>query len=265
MSEKIKNSLGIVIIIAVLALGWSVMSFAHSFSASIEPGSYRSFSVSGEGKVNAIPDVAQTTVGIVVEGGKDLAATQKEANTKANKVVAFIKGEGVESKDIKTDYSIEPRQQYYNCGVTVYSPDSSVKPCPPPQIVGYTIRQTITVKMRDFDKVSGILKGVIDNGANTVSGISFTIDDPAKVESEARAKAIAQGKEKAEAVAKAGGFSLGRLLGIEEGSSYYPRYEYATKAMDVGMGGIASSAPAPAIEAGSKEVSVNVTLRYEIK
>ena len=267
MSEKIKNWLGVAVILAVLAIGWSALSSAGSYSASIQPSSYRSFGVSGQGKVTTIPDIAATSFGIVIDGGKDLGASQKLATDKANKVIAFIKKTGVEAKDIKTEqYSVNPRYQYYNCPTPIYNQSgATAKPCPPPDIVGYTISENISLKIRDFSKIGEILKGVIDNGANTVSGLSFTIDDPAKVESEAREKANAQDKEKAQAVASAGGFSLGRLLSIEEGGGVqnYDRM-YSSKMMSLSSAG-AESAPAPTIEAGSQDVQISVTLRYEIK
>ena len=267
MSEKIKNSLGIAIIIAVLAVGFSSLSFAGAYKSSIQPSSYRAFSVSGEGKVTTVPDIARVSVGIVVEGSKDLALIQKQATERGNKVTAFVKKQGVDAKDIKTEqYSVEPRYQYFNCSTPIYSSSQTVaKPCPPPEIVGYTIRQSISLKMRDFDKIGGIMSGVVENGANTVSSLSFTVDDPTKIESEARSKAIEQAKEKAAQVAKAGGFSIGRLLSIEEGGvNNYDRYAYKSSEVMMSSAG-AGAAPAPTIEAGSQDVTANVTLRYEIK
>ncbi|PIR46306.1 MAG: hypothetical protein COV07_04385 [Candidatus Vogelbacteria bacterium CG10_big_fil_rev_8_21_14_0_10_45_14] len=266
MSERIKNYLGIAIIIGVLSTGFSAMSLARGYGASIEPGSYRSFSVSGEGKITTIPDVARTSAGILVEGGKDLGALQESASKKSRDLVAFLKKEGVDAKDIKTEqYSVEPRYQYFSCGVRVYSDGGDVKPCPPPEIVGYTIRQSVSIKIRDFEKIGAIMAGVVDNGANTISGISFTVDEPAIVEAEARAEAIEMAKEKAEAVSKAGGFSLGKLLAIEEGGSMPIYRTYAMpESMDMAMG-VSSQKSAPAIEAGSQDVTVNVILRYEIK
>ncbi len=90
------------------------------------------------------------------------------------------------------------------------------------------------------------------------------LDNPAAAESEARAKAVAQAREKAKVVAKAGGFRVGRLLSIEEGG-YMPYY--AKQEMAYGMGGadIDMAAPAPLIEPGSQDVTITVQLRYEIR
>lgn len=261
MNNQIKNYLGVAIIIVLLVIGYAAASYVGTYSKSIQPSSFRSFSVSAEGKVVTIPDVAQFTFGVKTEGGKNIGDLQRENAEKVNKTIEFIKSNGVDTKDIKTtNYNLEPRYQYYDCS----RPESSVTPCPPPDIVGYTITQTISVKIRDFNKIGDILAGVIKNGANEVSALSFAIDDPTKIQDQARNEAIAKAKEKATAVAKAGGFHLGRLLSIEEG--YTPRYyqDYSTTKLSAMGGGETATVP-PAIEAGSQEVTVTMTLRYEIE
>lgn len=259
MNEKIKNALGIAISIAVLVFGYALISFVSTYSRSIEPSSFRSFSVTGEGKVTAIPDIAQFTFRVIGEGGKDLDALLKENTEKMNRAIEFVKGKGVEAKDIKTQsYNVEPRYQYYSC------PSDRPAPCPPPEIVGYTVTQTVSVKVRDFSKVGEILSGIIQNGANSVSQLSFTIDDPTKVENEARSEAIEKAKEKARAMAQAGGFRIGRLLSISEGGFSPPPYPsfYEEKALS---GGATVPSVQPTIEPGSQEVTAKVTLTYEIE
>lgn len=261
MNNKIKNYLGVAIIIVLLFTAYAALSYVKTYSRSIQPSSFRSFSVSAEGKIVAVPDVAQFTFGVKTEGGKNISDLQKENTEKVNKAIEFIKSNGVEAKDIKTtNYSLNPRYQYYSCPRV----ESSVTPCPPPDIVGYTITQTVSVKIRDFAKIGDILAGVIENGANEVSSLSFAIDDITLVQDQARNEAIIKAKIRALSVAKAGGFRLGRLLSIEEGAMpmYYNDYAM-TKSM--GMGGEAVSTVPPTIEAGSQEITVTMTLRYEIE
>ncbi len=259
MSEKIKNYLGIVIIIAILAIGWTALSLAGSYSRSII--STRSFSVSGEGKVVAVPDIAQFSFQVVTEGGKDIAALQQENTTKVNKAINFLKGKEVDSKDIKTEnYNLAPRYQTSNCGYRALG--AGVELCPPAQIVGYTINQSVAVKVRDFKLIGAVLSGVVSAGANSVSQLSFTIDKPESLESEARAQAMAEAKAKAQAVARAGGFRLGRLISIDEGQMpipYYKNYAMESTAAPV------TAPTSPTIEPGSQEVKVKLTLFYEIE
>lgn len=253
MTEKIKNYLGWALILGVLAVGLSALWYANSYSKMSDINFSRTFGVSGQGKVVAVPDIAQFTFSVVSEGGKDLATLQKDNVTKANTAIDFLKQQGVDEKDIATQaYNIEPRYETCFRG-----------PCPPPTIVGYTIRQTVSVKARELEKVGDLLGGVVSRGANSTFGPDFTVDDPTELESEARAKAIDQAREKAEAIAEAGNFRLGRLIYIEEGNNYPMAYgKGGGGMMDLAVPEMASVAPA--FEAGSQDVVVNVTLRYEI-
>ncbi|MEK7077032.1 MAG: SIMPL domain-containing protein, partial [Patescibacteria group bacterium] len=250
MNERTKNYLGGAIILALLAFAYAIVSYANTFSRSIDPGSLRSFSVSGEGKVVAVPDVAQFAFSVITEGGTDIAKLQKENTDKVNRAIDFVKSKGVGAKDIRTEsYNLSPRYQQYGCPRTG-------GPCPPAEIVGYTISQTVSVKIRDFAKIGETLAGVVENGANTVSQLDFTIDDPTEVQNSARAEAIEKAKAKASAIAKAGGFRVGKLLSINEGGGY-PPVPYYDK---FGRGGGLESAGiaiAPTIEPGSQDVVVN--------
>jgi uncharacterized protein len=257
MDNKLKGYLGIAVAAAVFLFAFGYLAYVNSYSKSVEPSSYRSFSVSGEGKVTAIPDVAQFSFSVITEGDEDIAPLQEENVSATNKAIDFLKDQGVESKDIKTtNYNLEPKYETYSCP-TIYS---SVTPCPPAEIVGYTITQTVSVKVRDFTKIGKIVSGVVDAGANSVSSLSFDVDDSTALENQAKEEAIAQAREKAELVAKAGGFQIGRLLSLEDsyGSYYYGYGGSDLKAESV-------SASVPTIEAGSQEITANVTLRYEIK
>lgn len=265
----IKNLIGVSIIIVLLVFSYAAVVYVGTYSRSVEPGSYRSFSVAGEGKVVVVPDVASFTFSLITQGGKDLGKLQRENTERVNRASAFIKSEGIEDQDVKAEnYSVEPRYQYFNCNPVILreSGGEGARPCPPPEIVGYTISKTVSVKVRekDFSKIGGLLSGVVSAGANSVSQLSFTVDDPTKLENEARGKAIAQAQEKAGMIAKAGGFGVGRLISIQEGGGYYPQPMYRALEAKVAFDG-AGVAPTPAVEPGSQDVIVNVTLVYEIE
>ena len=260
MTQKIKDYLGVAIIIAVLALGVAALSYVHTYSRSSEPNNYRSFSVTGEGKVVAVPDIASFSFSVTTQGGPDLGALQKDNTDSVNSALTFVKSKGVADKDVKTEgYNVEPRYQTYNCTPSILG---AVSPCPPSEIVGYTVTQSVQVKVRDFAKIGDLISGVVEHGANTVSSLQFTLDDPSKAQSGARAEAIIKAKEKARSIADAGGFRIGKLLSIDEGG--YPQPMYMNE-LGGGYAGVSMKAAAPVIEPGSQEVSVTATLRYEIR
>src|SRR3989344_4004979 len=162
MDKKIKNYFGMGALVSMVILAISSLIFANIYSKSIEPSSYRSFSVSGEGKVVAVPDVAQFSFSVITEGGKNIGDLQQENARNTNNAIALLKDSGVEDRDIKTtSYSLQPMYQYFSCPV---GKNSSAKPCPPPEIVGYSINQTVSVKIRDFEKAGEILAGVVQSG-----------------------------------------------------------------------------------------------------
>ncbi len=255
MNTTLKNALAAAGIVAMLFGIVILNKYVNAYGASIQPSSFRSFTASGEGKIVAVPDVAQFSFGVISEGGTNIAELQKNNTEKMNASIALLKNKGVDQKDIKTEqYSLQPRMEYANCQ------NNSV--CPPPKIAGYTISQTVSVKIRQFDKIGDIMSGVAQLGVNSVSNLTFTIDDPKKLQNDARAQAIEDAKNKAEAIAKAGGFSVGKLLSIDEG---YQPLPMVYRELDMQSANkVAEAAPAPTIEAGSTDVSVQVTLRYEI-
>jgi uncharacterized protein len=257
MDNKIKNYGAVAFLAILLVFAVSYLVYVKAYSDSSQPASYRSFSVTGTAKVVTVPDVIQFNFSVITEGGKDISLIQTQNTQKSNSIIDFLKAQGVEAKDIKTtNYSLDPRYQTYGCKFEV----SSV--CPPSEIVGYTVTQTVYVKVRDFSKSGTILSGAIEKGANSVSQLSYTIDDPTGLQSDARAKAIAAAIAKAELTAKAGGFRLGKLLSIDDG--YYVPYSPNTISYDSSKTA-AGALESVNIEPGSQEISANVTLRYEIK
>lgn len=261
MDTKIKNYLGVGAIVSMVMLAVSSLIFAGIYAKSVEPSSYRNFSVSGEGKITAVPDVAQFSFSVITEGGKNIAELQKENSQKANGAIGFLKRGGVKDKDIKTvNYNLQPRYQYSICVPSINMRNN--KPCPPPEIVGYSVNQTVSVKVRDFNKISDLLAGIVQSGANAVSELSFIIDDKTALENKARQEAIENAMKKAESMAQAGRFNLGKILSINEEWSGMPRFSIMEKSLSANVG---ETDVAPEIEPGSQEVIARVSINYEIR
>lgn len=277
MEKNLKNLLTIALSLGVLALGYAALNYVNFYGKMIQPSSFRSFTVTGEGKITAIPDVAQFNFQVITEGGKDVTGLQAKNIAAVNKVIAFVKAQGVAEKDIKTQYyNINPRYETYDCRPTPILYNTSETPpavgtaastgaqvCPPPAISGYAINQSVNVKIRDFAKIGDIMGGVVTNGANQVDSLSFTIDDQTAVQNQARNEAIVKAQDKAKSMAKAGGFHLGRLLSIQEGSTSPIYNAYGNAGIE--MLSAKDAAAAPVIQPGSQEVNLTVTLQYEIE
>jgi hypothetical protein len=256
MEWKNRDYLKLTIIGALVIFALSTVAFVYSYARTMQPAS--AFAVTGEGKAVMVPDTAKFTFTVLTEGGNDPIKLQRDNTTKVNAIIKYLKEQGIEDKDIKTEgYYLNPQYSYMPCreGST----------CPPPKIGSYSVSQTTSVKTKDFDKAGELLAGVVSKGANQVSGIELTVDDKTAIENEARMDAMKQATDKARSIAKSGGFRLGRLLSVDEYSpgSPIPMYEGGYGGGDTSA--IKAITPAVDIQPGSQEVIINVTLRYEIR
>tara|TARA_Y100000310_G_scaffold344574_1_gene458077 strand:- start:4649 stop:5422 length:774 start_codon:yes stop_codon:yes gene_type:complete len=252
ISSEHKKPVGVlfILLLAILILFLAVLTWnafsTHQYIGKSDTQLY-TITISGEGGVTATPDITQVSLGYQTED-QDVAKAQQDNTEKMNKLINQLKDLDIDKEDIKTtNYSIYPRYDYINRQQTLR---------------GYQVSQNVSVKIRDLDKIGEVLSLAGSAGANQVSGLSFTIDDPEDLRQQAREEALANAKEKAEALAKVAGVKLGRLVSFNEsGGGYdYPMPMFAeAKAMDIGIGGAA-----PDIEPGSQDITVNVTVTYEV-
>jgi uncharacterized protein YggE len=213
--------------------------------------------VSGTGDVTAIPTIASFTY-TVDEKAKDVATAQAQATKKSNDIIAYLKDQKVEDKDVQTtDYSVNPQYEYTG-GVCV--PNSSY--CPPGKqvLTGYEVSQTVSVKVRDTAKAGDILAGIGSRNPSNVSGLTFTVDDETALQGQAREKAISNAKAKADALASQLGVSIVRVVGFNEDGNQPRPMSYMS------VGAVApEAAVAPAVPTGENKYTSNVSITYEIK
>lgn len=229
----------------------------HYIGAGITPTN--TIQVSGEGEVFAIPDIAEFSFS-VSETAKDVQTAQANATKKSNAAIAYLKQQDIEEKDIKTiDYSVNPHYEWQQQDVC-----SGMVPCPSGKqvLIGYDVSQTVQVKVRDTKKAGDLLAGVGSRGATNVSGLNFTVEDQKKLEAEARGKAIADARSRAEVLAKDLGIDLVRVVSFSENGG---REIYYTKAMGVMAMDSAAQAPIPEIPVGQNKIASSVTVIYEIR
>lgn len=253
MNPQIKNWLGIAAIACLVMIGAASISYVRSYARTTTPYATRTFEVQGTGKAMVTPDVATFNFSVRNEGGvNDLVKLQNENTDRVNKVMNYLTSKGIKKEDIGTvDYSVNPNYTYAPCD----------RVCPPPVISGYTVFQNATVKVRDLKVAGELLSGVVQNGANEVSNLSFVVDDQSKYENIAREEAIKEAMKRAEQTASASGFKVGRLVWINN----QPNDMYGAKA-DYGMGGspMASSA-SPEVQGGTKTITATVMMTFEMK
>ncbi|MHB9019605.1 MAG: SIMPL domain-containing protein [Minisyncoccota bacterium] len=239
--------LDLLLIVLVILGIFSISSLRH-YSDSIP--SSRTISVSAEGKTIVTPDIAKMNFSVVTEG-KDTVKISEENIVKMNKAIDFVKSQGIESKDIQTaGYNLSPRYEY----------DENTRKT---FISGYTLTQTIYIKIRDFSKISGILGALPGFGINDISSLSFDLENQDASLKIARDQAFEKALSKAKEMAKKNGVRIKRVVTFSDYQNNYPIY---AKSVSYGMGdrAMTESAPSPSIEPGSQEVTVNVSITYEI-
>ena len=219
--------------------------------------SYNSISVSGQGEVVAIPDVATFSFNVSADASS-VASAQSQVTEKMDAILAELEELGIAENDIKTtDYSVYPKYTYE---AAVCLPTY----CPPGRQIqnGYTANHGVSVKVRDTEQAGTALSVAGDNGATGLSNISFTIDKPEEILDEARALAIADAKARAEVLADELGVRLVRVVSFyEDGPSPMPQY-YAMEGRGSADNAVSS---VPALPVGENKTAVSVTVVYEIR
>jgi len=207
-------------------------------------------SVSATGSATAVPDIASLDLTVLREAKTARAAL--DANNKAMaEVLKAMHRAGIEQRDLQTsNFNIHPRYHHVN---------SSSGQRKPPKLVGYSVSNSLTVRVRDLDNLGSILDTSITLGVNSGGGISFSSDKPQPIIEEARKNAVAKAIAKAKTLTEAAGVKLGRIVEISETNRQSP-HPRAMARMESAM---ASDAAVP-IAAGENTYSITVNVRWEL-
>lgn len=179
-------------------------------AASGEGASPERIVVSGQGSVDLAPDMAVVALTVTRE-----APTAREAldanSTAMAEVIKAMRGRGIAERDLQTaNFSIQPKYSQL--------PRTASGERPAPKVVGYTVRNSLSVRVRDVSKVGAVIDESVSLGVNEGGGIVFTNDDPSGALSTARVEAVKDARDKALTLAGAAGVRVGRILEISEQS-----------------------------------------------
>ena len=214
-------------------------------------------SVNGNGKITAVPDHALINVGVATQAptAQQALAANSEVMTKLQ---ALLKERGVAAKDVQTtqiqvnpQYS-EPRPQLSGMSQAEFVP----------RIVGYRVDNSVQVISRQIAKLGALLDALVQGGANQIHGIQFRVDEPEKLLDEARKRAMADAKRKAEQLAGEAGVVLGSPVSIQEEGAGAFESPMRFEAEMSGMMGAPRSVP---VAAGEQVMNVTVQVIYEMK
>jgi len=199
--------------------------------------------VTGEGVVDGVPDIATLSLGVTTVG--DSAAAAMAANTEAlNAVMTRLKAAGIADRDMQTtNLSINPNWSGYDSGQRQ-------------RIDGYTASNQLTVRIRVLDGLGAVLDAAIQDGANTLNGLSFGLSEPRPAMDLARKAAVEDARARATLLVEAAGASLGPIVSITEGGGYSVPQPMFRQSVD--------AAGAVPVAAGEVATTASVTVVFEI-
>ncbi len=206
-------------------------------------------SVSGEGSIDLVPDLALLNVGVEAVA-ESVSQAREEAAQAMDAVIAAVKAHGLEDRDIQTrSFDIWPQYDYQNNTRT---------------LIGYTVNSSATVKIRDIDNVGAIIDDVADAGGNAtrIDGIRFTVEDPKPHMADLREAAFQDAMAKAEHLATLAGVELGPVTFVTESSGVPVSRDETLDAMTLAA---PAAAPSTSISGGELRISMHVQAVFDIR
>ncbi|HEX9947427.1 MAG TPA: SIMPL domain-containing protein [Allosphingosinicella sp.] len=200
------------------------------------------------GEVSRVPDIARISAGVVTVAPTATAALAQNATQMAS-VRAALKRAGVADRDIQTSsINLNPDYRHDAQGSN-------------PQIIGYRASNEVTVKFRDIAATGKILDALVAQGANQINGPMLAIDKPEAALDEARTRALANARGRAELYAKALGKRVGRILSISEaGANYAPPIVMMRQSARG-----SAMADSTSVDPGEQTVAVSLSVSFELQ
>jgi len=227
-------------IFLIFLLSTAMVTTGQTFQTQLES----LVNVTGEGKVKAVPDGVDIKVRVESQG-QEARAVKAENDQTIDGVIKFLRSQGIDSKNVQTEYINLNKNYDYNR-----------------KIYNYIANQTLTVKLKDLTKYEGVMAGLLNSGINRIDGVQFTASNMEALRSAARIKAIINAKEKAEAYSKALGQSIGYAVQISESGASNPQPPaYKTRMMSVEMD---SSGGGETIAPGELTFTARVSVSFRL-
>lgn len=211
-----------------------------------QPISGTRLDLTATGEVSRVPDVAVISAGVITQAASASEALSQNGARMA-RARAALKRAGVADRDIQTaSINLSPQYKYV---------DNQ-----PPQLIGYQASNQLSVSFRDIARSGRILDVLVAEGANQISGPNLTIDKPEAALDEARTKAIAAGRARAQLYASALGMRLVRIVAVSESGGYSP-----APPMPMMARAMAASQEKTSIDPGEQKLQVSVTMTVELQ
>jgi len=242
-TKMTKTMLALLIGVAALP---AVPAAAQDVTTLARPIAGTRLDISATGSVSRVPDLAIISAGVVTKSTTASGAIADNA-ARMERVRAALKRAGIGDRDIQTSsINLNPDYRYENNQ--------------PPVLTGYQASNNVSVKFRDIRNSGKILDALVAQGANQINGPSLTIDKPEGAYDDARTKALAAGKARADLYSRALGMRVVRLLSVSEGGGYRPPVPTAMMAQAERSADAKTS-----IDPGSQDLEVTLMMSFELQ
>jgi uncharacterized protein YggE len=202
--------------------------------------------INATGEVTRVPDLATISAGVVTRSANASSAMQQAAARMA-RVREALRRAGIADRDIQTsNVSLSPDY--------VYAKDQ------PPRISGYSASNQVTVRFRDIASTGKILDALVEQGANQISGPNLSIEHPEAALDEARTRAVAAARARAELYARALGMRIARIVSVSESGGYAPPPPMAPMVMAA-----RAERDQTQIDPGEQKLQVGVAMTFELQ
>lgn len=199
--------------------------------------------IQATGTSTRAPDIATIGAGVVTQATKARDAMTANA-TAMSATIAALKRAGVADRDIQTQsINLQPQYRYG---------DNQ-----PPVLTGYQASNRVSVRIRDMAGAGGVIDALVASGANQIDGPTLSVEHPETALDEARAKALATARTRADLYAKAAGLTVRRIVRISESDEAPP----IVRPMAMMAAKRADSTP---VEAGEQELAVSLSVTFEL-
>ena len=240
MNRLVRGCLGVALVVPAVAL-------AQAQSASPSPREPE-LTTWGRGEVKLAPNYASVLFGVVTQSSSAIETASENAR-KIAAILNALRGLGLTDQQATTSgYTLNQTYDY---------PKNQ-----PAKLTGFAARNTIRAEIRRLDDVGKVIDAAIQAGATDVTSIQFLPSAADDARRTALAEAVKQARADADAMARAAGGSLGRLISIGSAGVSQPGTTYLQSAV-LTSGGMASVPPVTPVVPGEISVVAQVFTRWE--
>ena len=211
-----------------------------------QPISGTRLDISATGEVTRVPDIATISAGVTTQATTAVDAISQNA-ARMGRVRAALKRAGIADRDIQTaSINLSPQYKYG---------DNQ-----PPLLTGYQASNQLSVRLRDIRAWGKILDALVAEGSNQISGPNLSIERPEAALDEARGKAVASARARADLYARALGMRVVRVISVSESGGYSPPQPIPYMVTRTQMAEAKTS-----VDPGEQQLQINVAMTFELQ